>query len=159
MKALVFGLSMCFCLCTGPFRSSAQQVVGTAGTEFSYATGTIAFTIGETTILSEENADLIHSVGFHQIYLVTTPTRAVFDDGYIFEVFPNPARTFVQITTEKPSEQLSVVLYNESGQKLRTLPFSESVVRLHTGDLASGLYILSIVSANRLIRSFKILKP
>jgi len=159
MKALVLGLSMCFCLCTGPFRSYAQQVVGTAGTEFSYETGTIAFTIGETTILSEENADLIHSVGFHQIYLVTTPAKAVFDDGYAFEVFPNPAQTYVQVTTQKPSEQLSVVLYNEAGQQLRTLPFSESVVRLYTGDLAGGLYILSIVSADRRIRSFKILKP
>jgi len=159
MKALVIGLSMCFCLCTGPFRSSAQQVVGTAGTEFSYATGTIAFTIGETTILSEENANLIHSVGFHQIYLVTTPTRAVFDDGYTFEVFPNPAQTFVHVTTTGDTQDLSVILYSEAGQQLRSLPFSENSVRLRTGDLPGGLYILSVVSADKRIRSFKILKP
>lgn len=159
MKALVFGLSICFCLCTGPFRSYAQQVVGTGGSEFSYATGTIAFTIGETTILSEENADLIHSVGFHQIYLVTTPTRAVFDDGYIFEVFPNPARTFVQVTATGDAQDLSVILYSEAGQQLRSLPFSDNTVRLPTGDLPGGLYILSVVSADNRIRSFKILKP
>lgn len=159
MKALVFGLSMCFCLFMGPFRSSAQQVVGTAGSEFSYATGTIAFTIGETTVLSEENANLIHSVGFHQVYLVTTPTRAVFDDGYTFEVFPNPTQTYVQVTATGQTEQLSVALYNESGQQLRTLPFRDSSVRLSTADLPAGMYVLSVLSTDKRIRSFKILKP
>jgi ligand-binding sensor domain-containing protein len=61
-----------------------------------------------------------------------------------FHVFPNPARDFIRVVSEK-SSLLRAVLYNTVGEKvLETICADGSNARLETSGLAAGCYFLSM---------------
>lgn len=140
-------------------QAKAQTVIGAAGTELSFGEGAIAFTVGEAVRLTEENTALVHNVGFHQVFLTTTPTRAVLTEQFTLDVFPNPVGDYLQITTDQVAPDLMIRLYNGQGQFLRTLPFTSQNLRMDMTSLTKGSYIISIIDGNQLIQSFTILKP
>lgn len=140
-------------------QANAQTVIGTAGTELSFGEGAIAFTVGETVRLTEENSSIVHNVGFHQIFLTTTPTRAVLTEQFTLDVFPNPVGDYLQITTDRVEPNLMIRLYDAQGRFLRALPFTSERLTMDVASLSRGSYIVSIVARNQFIKSFTILKP
>jgi len=146
-------------LLAGATRVSAQEVIAAAGTELAYGEGAITFTVGEAVVLTEENDHLQHTVGFHQVYLTTTPTRAVLTENFTLEVFPNPVGDYLQIITDRVEPNLMIRLYDAQGRFLRALPFTSERLTMDVASLSRGSYIVSIVARNQFIKSFTILKP
>lgn len=81
------------------------------------------------------------------VTLVTNITTLAPADIYV-NAFPNPANTTIQIQSNDVIKH--ILLYNISGQKVRTINTQQNNSQLDVQQLPSGIYILSVQTASGL---------
>tara|TARA_B100000809_G_C15138112_1_gene531595 strand:+ start:2073 stop:2942 length:870 start_codon:yes stop_codon:yes gene_type:complete len=72
-----------------------------------------------------------------------------------FTLFPNPVENVLHISALKDVTIESAIIYSISGAKAKEL---EDFVNPNISDLSSGIYLLKIVSTNKVVSMFKIVK-
>ncbi|MDB5284760.1 MAG: hypothetical protein JWO06_3835 [Bacteroidota bacterium] len=129
-------------------------VISSTGGFSSNANGSLSYTVGEMTMVQTFSANgNILTQGFQQ------PTDTNFlglldltqDEFGSFVVYPNPAVDYTSFGFQFPEQgKVSVVLYNELGQKLADVYHTtydvnaKTVQKLDVSQYASGLYFLSL---------------
>jgi len=82
-----------------------------------------------------------------------TPTPPA--DGTSVQLYPNPVRSELKLKfmDAAPADNLQLILYNSSGQQVRTHRFSKPgglfVVRLAVADLKKGYYVVKVYSGEK----------
>ena len=154
MKTTVFLLLTIFCCSL-----KAQQVVATAGEQFSNINGSISFTIGEGVASTLTDGDKTLTQGFHQ----TTISITVFKDSeasdFSMTAFPNPATHAVTLKTNQEIISGLKYLMTDQGGKLvlqKKIESDETVIPVE--QLPAGVYILKIQDNLKELKSFKIIK-
>lgn len=77
----------------------------------------------------------------------TTSNEAVLDEKSVVKIFPNPANTYLEITTENPNVQ-SFHLYDMWGREVAKKEIKDNDLSFPCQELTNGIYIYIIKSNN-----------
>lgn len=65
-----------------------------------------------------------------------------------FNIYPNPASTYLQINTNFQSNNNTVEIFNQTGQIVARENINASNSSIDISNLAAGIYIISLVDNN-----------
>jgi hypothetical protein len=63
-------------------------------------------------------------------------------------VFPNPFKDQVAISADKNEKIKLIEIFAADGRLVKKITSSESSIRIYTGDLIKGLYMLQVTTSN-----------
>ena len=144
-----------------PFSLHAQtnQVTASAGGQFKGDTRQISFTIGEPIIQTLQNQDLILTQGFHQPQLWITEVNEMEGTTFQIKAFPNPTTDLVKLTVNKELPiGSSYRVYNINGALISKNQIKNLTTEIPFRQLAPASYFLKVVSEDKLLKTFKIIK-
>ncbi len=139
---------------------SAQQTVTTSGGEIKSNQFSLSYTIGQIKVNTIEKVDssileLDFIQGVQYAYIID-----VFDcrdyNSIKISVFPNPTSSIVNISMEKLSDELRVVVFDTAGREIYDHSFNENQFSLDFSSYSEGIYILGFYNFCGLFRSFKV---
>lgn len=150
-----------FIICLSPLyifsQNISQSVISSAG---NFQVGkygkTLHYTIGELVVDNFENNNIL-SQGFHQLYQVTVDVDFTEEIDYTLTVFPNPTSGWLQLNTDSEFE-FNVIMYDMNGKVIFNTTTNKYQTDFDIAYLAQGLYYLSVVHDNQVVKSFKISK-
>lgn len=143
--------------CATAASSSAQQAVGAAGGRFANGATIIEYNIGEAVIGTVSNGGTILTQGFEQPWVEITTLVPASAPGDVIDVYPNPARHYLNIRQEGGSRNAYSML-DARGREVLSGRLSSDITELDTEKLASGSYVLRIMKDNApQERSFRII--
>ncbi len=72
--------------------------------------------------------------------------------GNGLKVFPNPTHTFLTVELKNAkSELLTIKLLDQNGREVKTAKTTGSTTRFYTADLASGTYIVRVITGDKML--------
>ncbi|MBL7983387.1 MAG: T9SS type A sorting domain-containing protein [Flavobacteriales bacterium] len=123
------------------FAGFAQEVIAASGAGFGNGSLSIAFTIGEPVIATDNAPGLFLTQGFHQPPDdFSTNVADVMHPGVEVIAFPNPAREEVTIRVDGNDGPLSVEVFDAAGRAVLPRTSFTGSTRLAAAALASGTY-------------------
>lgn len=137
----------------------AQQVVATAGSSMSNASGSITYTIGEGVSQTISKGDKTLTQGFHQTTLSVSSISEIKGLNYAVTVFPNPTNDFVTLLVEK--ENVLGFLYqifDLNGKLLSQKELKSNRTSVPFQHLSVGFYLLKVSNGSQEVKSFKVIK-
>ncbi len=156
---MILTLFACFAVASAFGQAGLErQVVGSAGMTLHATSGaTLDYTVGEVAVTETRNDDAILSPGFHQIIVAPlTLDAGENNDAPLanIQVFPNPARDFLQLHTDMP---LQATLFDLNGRQVIPTTPVETTTQLEVGALPAGTYVLRTITADgKPLQNFKI---
>lgn len=156
-QLLVF--TLCFMLSVPLFSQSIQNsVVSSGGASASNGGLTIDYTIGEPVIETFTATGQTLTQGFHQ----TNLTVVAIENVELFSeinVYPNPAKYYVNIDIPAGFDVLKLTLYDALGRVITSKLKSEGLVTIDVTGLATGNHYLQVLDkSNNKFKTFKIIK-
>ncbi|MGZ2371768.1 T9SS type A sorting domain-containing protein [Ancylomarina sp. YFZ004] len=149
------------CLFTSVFNvSNAQEVISTGGNSHKTETLQLSWTLGELSIQTIDNSNLILTQGLHQslIEIEKVDTGEEFDIDLI--VYPNPTKGKLHLIIKRFDElhSLKYSICDIKGVviKRETIVTPTTEISLH--GLSSAVYFLKVFAKESLIQTFKIVK-
>jgi hypothetical protein len=137
----------------------AQQVVSTAGSSMSNASGSISYTIGEGVTRTISKGDNTLTQGFHQTTLTVSMINELKELDFTISVYPNPTTDLVNLIIGKEN---AVGLWYQVSDLNGKLVAQKELITNHViipfQYLKSGLYLLTVRDGNLNLKSFKIIK-
>ena len=137
----------------------AQQTTIATGSDAQSATGSVAFSVGQPFYESQESAAGKVNTGVQQpyeIFVLVTNENSIQKN---INVYPNPVEDFliVDFNSEKLAKS-SYQLFDGTGRMINKGELKNSKTEVNTSTLSSGLYMLSISSEGKTVKTFKIIK-
>ena len=132
----------------------AQQVLSAGGDQYSTATMSISFTVGEMATSLFAQLDQ----GFQPASITGAVLTAV-EPGYEhFQMYPNPASSYLMVKagfTATPE----VLVLDATGKKV-TLPstYSTDELRLDVSSLTAGVYVLLLTERSQPAKRLRFIK-
>ena len=139
---------------------SSQQTVTTSGGDIESDQVSLSYTIGQLKVNTIEKVDssileLDFIQGVQYAYIID-----VFDcrdyNSIKISVFPNPTSSIVNISMEKLSDELRVVVFDVAGKEIYDQSFIENDFSIDFSSYSEGIYILGFYNFCGLFRSFKL---
>lgn len=159
-KPLLFfiAVSIMFpCLLRG--QTIILQLVGTSGESVINATYQLDFSIGEMLIETCENPQYLLTQGFHQ----GTYTISAIEENpalsYQIKVYPNPVNDFIHLEIGTPiTESIIYIVTDQNGKITHRARTNELLSLIDFSGYSKGIYFLTVMQNNHLLKSFKIIK-
>ena len=141
------------------FSLDAQEVVSSGGKTQSASGYELSWTVGEAVTTTVSGGANTLTQGFQQSNLTITAIGELLNSDLVLKVYPNPAQDFVVIQINKLENQLTLYLYDLSGNLLESKPISATETRLNLNKYASGTYLLKLTrDSHQTLQTFKIIK-
>lgn len=134
----------------------AQDVISTQGDSYSNASGSIGFTIGEPLIETYPSTSNDLTQGFHQTNLLISRVEET-DMNFSVKVFPNPTCKVLKISTED-YHGMEALLLNTEGKVVLSLTLDGELSTINMEGISDGIYLLKILTLEKVITSYKIIK-
>jgi len=138
-------------------KSNSQQVISSAGDNFTNSTLSISWTIGEPVTKTVSNSSNILTQGFHQSKLNITEIYNINSEEVSISLFPNPTQDFVNLKVED-YENLSFQLFSFNGKLIQTNKIFSKKTEIKMNNLSASAYFLKILKGNKLIKTYQIVK-
>ena len=141
--------------------SQEQYVVATAGDHFEKSTCSISWTLGECISGFVEKSTCSINQGFQQGNLVVqeVPNSVTNPSQLKMEVFPNPVSNFLTIQMDEFQTELSVTIFNLTGQQFNMQELSGITTTIDLSSLSAGPYLLKISNKDQtILETYKIIK-
>ena len=154
MKTIV-ALFMLFSI----FRLSAQSNTVAVGGEATGSGGTVSFTAGEVFYTYNLSSTGSVTAGVQQAFEISTVLGV--DDIHDIDLtaYPNPTVDVLNLKiTNYNNENLSYQLFNIQGQLLATKKVANTTSIIGMESYAAAIYFLKIISNNKELKTFKIIK-
>lgn len=138
----------------------AQQDFVLSGGDATGTGGSVSFSFGQTAITEISGSGGSMSQGVQQSVEIYTLPIAQFNLDYQIGLFPNPAVNSVtlQVNVTKNVNPLFYEMYDITGKQLRQGKVTGNETVIQISDLAIATYFLKIVTQNKVVKSFKIIK-
>lgn len=152
----------CFFLILFSFSVSilnAQSAVLTTGTDASGSSGSVSYSVGQTTYLYKgANSQVME--GVQQAYEITTlsANETVSKQEGIL-LYPNPVRDYLYIDfTSAPYKGSEYQLFDAQGKLIKKDVISQSKSELDFSALPSAVYLIRINQNGENLKTFKVIK-
>lgn len=136
-------------------QSVAPSVLASSGGEGQSGGTSVEWTLGELAISSLEQGDNILTQGFHQPNLIITGTKGQVDIG--LSLYPNPTHQWL-VLEHDATTSYDYKLHSIQGQQAMNGEIVSGQNILDLTHLPSGHYILTVLSQDEILQSFKIEK-
>jgi hypothetical protein len=138
--------------------SLAQKSVVASGGNAIGTGGTASFSVGQVSYKSPEGN--IVSDGVQQPYEIQNLGKSDFKNIELtMKVYPNPTIDDLKLKiTDQDLNDLSYILIDSAGKILSSEKISIEESSINMKEYSIGIYFLSVLSKNKKIKSFKILK-
>ena len=137
-----------------------QEVIATAGENFTAEERTLSWTIGEVVTETFGNESNL-TQGFHQSKLTITSIYQFKDFNVEISAFPNPVLYELNLTINADEEEYTVTIFNDLGSAYYTNKhlLGTNPVLIDFNDYKQGVYFVRIINENgTLLKTFKIVK-
>lgn len=137
---------------------NAQTAVAATGGDASGSGGSASYTIGQVvyTTATGTNGSVAH--GVQQPYDIST-TVGIELKTISLKVYPNPTSEYLNLIVEDfTNQQYSYQLFDVSGKLIQSDKVSSSTTSINTQALTPGVYLLSVLENNSIIKTFRIIK-
>ncbi|MCZ2083091.1 MAG: T9SS type A sorting domain-containing protein [Flavobacteriales bacterium] len=137
----------------------AQQSILAAGNNAQSAAGSVAYSVGQIFYETQESATGKVNAGVQQPYEIFPLATNENSLQNKITVYPNPVKDFliVDFNSEK-LEKSSYQLFDGTGRIINKGELKNLKTEINTSTLSSGLYMLSISSEGKMVKTFKIIK-
>jgi hypothetical protein len=145
-----------FILCLTPCTIlRAQSSLNSAGTDVINTSGTVSYSIGQ--IFYEQDSTIFQGVHhtYHLLPTLTMPEAESINIG----IYPNPVKDVLTLHFAyniKPN--CKYVLCDINGKILYQQPLKNSETKIDLSNLSTGSFFLQIISQEKIIKVFKIVK-
>ncbi len=137
---------------------SSQQTVTTSGGDIESNQVSLSYTIGQLKVNTIEKVDSsILELDFIQgvQYAIDVFDCRDFNNIKI-SVFPNPTSSLVNISMEKLTDKLRIIVFDVAGREIYDDSFTENELSIDFSSYSEGIYILGFYNFCGLFRSFKV---
>lgn len=137
----------------------AQQTIIPAGNNAQSATGSVSYSVGQIFYESQTSATGKVNPGVQQPYEIFTLASNENTAQSNISVYPNPVKDF--LTVDFNSEKLdnsSYQLFDATGKVINKGNLKSVKSQISASNLSTGMYILRITNAGKLVKTFKIIK-
>ncbi len=137
---------------------SSQQTVTTSAGDIESDQVSLSYTIGQLKVNTIEKVDSsIIKLDFIQGVQYAIDVFDCRDYNSIkISVFPNPTSSIVNISMEKLSDELRVIVFDVAGREIYDHSFTENEFSIDFSSYSEGIYILGFYNFCGLFRSFKV---
>ncbi|MGV8915832.1 MAG: T9SS type A sorting domain-containing protein [Kaistella sp.] len=137
----------------------AQQTIIPAGSNAQSAAGSVSYSVLQIFYESQTTATGKVNPGVQQPYEIFTLATNEYAAQSPISVYPNPVKDFltVDFNTEK-LENSSYQLFDTSGKIIIQGNLKSAKSQISASSIATGMYILRITNAGKLVKTFKIIK-
>ena len=161
MKNLIYSISKIFLMLFLSISGicKAQQAIVASGNDAQSANGSVSYSVGQMFTQNLSSASGNVNQGVQQPYEISTLSTNESVKQQAISVYPNPVKDFliVDLSSEK-IKNAKYQLFDGSGKVIHQGDLKNIKNEINTSTLVSGLYILSINSDGRSIKTFKIIK-
>lgn len=138
----------------------SQTAVPAAGGNGNGTGGSVSYSVGQIvyTEVTGINGSIIQ--GVQQPYEISVVTgNELIEIELGFSVYPNPATDFLTLKISKyNSEKYEYRLFNITGSLLQKDKVVTHETQINMQEMRSGTYFLKVISCNKEVKSFKIIK-
>lgn len=139
-------------------RSYAQELTLSSGKSVKNESGSVSYSIGQTTFLSLKGPNGSVTQGVQQVYTIEIIDGLNVEDIYL-TAYPNPTTDLLMLEVEKlSSKKMSYMLFNMDGKLIESNELKNKKTEVDMRNLVSAIYFLSITDNNKKIKTFKIIK-
>ncbi len=139
----------------------AQTSFNSTGKNTSGSDGSVSYSVGQVVYTSSTGINGSVSQGVQQPYEISVVTAIEKTKGINLSVtaYPNPTTDFLQLKIENEEiKDLSFQLYDLQGKLLRSEKIISNQSSINMGNLISSTYFVKVISGNKTIKEFKIIK-
>lgn len=154
-------LSLLLFLVLGLATANAQEASVASGGDATGSGGTVNYSIGQIAYTTNFSATGSVAQGVQQAYEISivTSIREAGNINLNLSAYPNPTSNFLTLNVgDTKMENLSYQLYDVSGKILEEKKIASADVSISMLHLSNAAYFLKVLSNNKEIKSFKIIK-
>lgn len=157
MAIRFFSLIVLFFLSLSLF--SQQNTVATGG-DLTGAGGSVSYTVGQIDHTSKSSTSGIITEGVQQPYEIVVVTGITNTTVQLsINAYPNPVVDQLVLTLDQTSfSNVFYTLTDVSGKLISERKISDSRTEIQFKELAQGIYFIKVVSNNKEVKVFKIIK-
>lgn len=115
-----------------------------------------AFPDSTAWLMWTKQADVNNGFPFH-----STDSISGLEINYTFNqltIYPNPANSTINVKVDKGLEQSILNIYNSLGEVIITTYLNNDIQSININNLSKGIYIINIISNNKLLKSGRFIK-
>jgi hypothetical protein len=138
-----------------------QSTIPTSGGNATGSGGSVSYTVGQILYNTNSGTTGTVSQGVQQPYEISVVTTIRNTEEIILEclVFPNPTRGEIKLVVKtKEFENLRFQLYDLNGIRIQDKEIEGEETEILIDRLLPSTYILKVLSGNKEIKTFKIIK-
>ena len=123
-------------------------------------TGSSSYSVGQVVYTYVSSSNETVSQGVQQPYEIST-TLDIDEMAILLEVsvFPNPTSDFIILKIEeKDISKVNYQLYNINGKLLKSEQVENQTTNINMTSYPVATYIVKVLSDNKIVKSFKIIK-
>jgi hypothetical protein len=137
---------------------NAQTSVAAAGGDASGSGGSASYTVGQVVYTTATGTTGSAAQGVQQPYEISI-TVGVEEKTIGLAAFPNPTKDQLNLSVAGfTNQQYIYQLYDASGKLVKSDKVSSSTTSINTQALTPGIYLLSVLGNNSIIKTFRIIK-
>lgn len=160
MKNSVFGLI--FIVLCSSFVQAQKAIVATGGNAMGNG-GAVSYSVGQISFSTNSSAFGSLAQGVQQPYEISSTINI--DEAQIdliFSAYPNPANEYLNLTVDvsalQSKHKMNYMLYDINGKLLKNGNIEGTETKIYMNKNNQGIYFLKVLSDNKEIKSFKIIK-
>ena len=140
---------------------NAQETIAVTGGNATGSGGTVSYTVGQIQYNTYSETNGTVAQGVQQPYEISVVTAIQNTEGIILEclVYPNPTRgEFKLVVKTKEFKNLRFQLYDLNGIRIQDKKVESEETEVPMDGLSPSTYFLKVLSGNKGIKTFKIIK-
>ena len=155
MKRKVLSFST-FLVC---FFLHAQSTIPASGGNATGTGGSVSYSVGQIIYTTNLGTGGSVAQGVQQPYEISVVTSLKNTEGISLNIYPNPTKGIVKlIIRTKDFDNLKYQLYDLSGILLQDKKIDTEETEISMGNLMQSIYFLKVLSGNKELKTFKIIK-
>lgn len=147
-------------LLLGAFQAQAQEAVATAGGNASGTNGNVSYTVGQVVYTTNTGTTGSVAQGVQQPFEIQIVLGADnFNINLQLAVYPNPTTNWLQLEVRNTDfANLSYQLFDLNGKMILNEKITAETSSIQMERLPAAIFLLKVVSNNKEVKTFKIIK-
>ena len=148
-----------FCMFGLGIAIRAQNAIPASGGNATGSGRSVSYTIGQVVFTTITGSNGSSAQGVQQPYEISVITVIKNTERITLEVFPNPTRGIIKLVVGiKDFDNLRFQLYDLSGIRIQDKKIDNEETEISMDSLMPSVYFLKVLSGNKEIKTFKIIK-